>query len=157
MHLAHRYLGQIQNLASCNSLFPKKTIMTSSLATGHYFDDGCVEKQPVALNIYSLLFEVTNLFLFTDKFLDQQVTDKFLKKKVAKPLVKFLCEEKGENSVKESARMESVKAWILELLDSDRKCFFLAHLSTTCSRGAFRITLCPSSVVHCATIVQQFL
>ena len=24
---------------------------------------------------------------------------------------------------------------------------FLAHLSTTCSRGAFRVTGCPSSVV----------
>ena len=35
---------------------------------------------------------------------------------------------------------------------------FLAHLSTTCSRGAFRITLCPSSVVHCLScIVNNFL
>ena len=30
---------------------------------------------------------------------------------------------------------------------------FLAHLSTTCSRGAFRITWCPSSVVRLTSCV----
>ena len=29
--------------------------------------------------------------------------------------------------------------------------FFLAHLSTTCSRGAFRVVLCLSSVVRLAS------
>ena len=27
-------------------------------------------------------------------------------------------------------------------------CAFLAHLSTTCSRGAFRMVMCPSSIVN---------
>ena len=30
---------------------------------------------------------------------------------------------------------------------------FLAHLSTTCSRGAFRVVRCPSTAVHCASCV----
>ena len=30
---------------------------------------------------------------------------------------------------------------------------FLAHLSTTCSRGTFRVVKCPSSVVRCASCV----
>ena len=36
---------------------------------------------------------------------------------------------------------------------------FLAHLSTTCSKGAFRVTGCPSSVVRrpsCVVRRQQF-
>ena len=33
---------------------------------------------------------------------------------------------------------------------------FLAHLSTTCSRGTFRIILCPSSVVRRPCVVNNF-
>ena len=38
---------------------------------------------------------------------------------------------------------DAVLSWLL----------FLAHLSTTCSRGAFRVVMCPSSVVRRASCV----
>ena len=34
---------------------------------------------------------------------------------------------------------------------------FLAHLSTTCSRGAFRVTGCPSCVVNNSLNINNFL
>ena len=46
------------------------------------------------------------------------------------------------------------KAVLVELnYADDHLIIFLAHLSTTCSRGAFRVVRCPSSVV----CLQQFL
>ena len=40
----------------------------------------------------------------------------------------------------------SLKVWI-ELTDYEIINPFLAHLSTTCSRGAFRVVICPSCIV----------
>ena len=34
-----------------------------------------------------------------------------------------------------------------------RLALFLAHMTTTCSRVAFRITLCPSVLVHCLSCI----
>ena len=36
----------------------------------------------------------------------------------------------------------------LSMLRSNIKVLFLAHLSTTCSRGAFRVVMCPSCIVN---------